>query len=448
MLTSKVSASAQGDYLSTAYASDHFSKRRKLLQSSAGASTGWDTIGHNSVSAMNASMLLDQSRKPENGAMNHFSTFLNHSFTTNPPLNESSVDAMSLALGWIDVDSSQTTGNIAHEAIQQQAQLHAPGMGPGHNSQSSWLFSVETLSPGDLFDPSQPQPMYHSCEPDMFNIDSMVGDEMAWAGFSPKSNRQSSFSPASPRPRQEIPSERFARVQSLWPSPVKGLEFPVDLWKHVVASDRINITAGFAVPYEEPFQPVNSNEKFNYGFDHACRSRLVCDSRQSAPPASPPNSTTHDWQPSAFQAHRSSGVNNSTRNASDIRDTISPATFPSTAVLGSGLDLYFRRFHPLMPFIHPATFTASETSSVVLFPMCLIGFTFLDDIVASRFVSAQLPVCSPPSTSLQLTMVHTGRSRSTVAVPCLLRCPPVLRQVLKALHGFLLLWLQLCSTCA
>jgi hypothetical protein len=66
--------------------------------------------------------------------------------------------------------------------------------------------------------------------------------------------------------------------------------------------------------------------------------------------------------------------------------------FPSAEVLDMSLDLFFRRFHQLLPFIHQQTFTAKSANISVVNAMCLIGLALLDPQNKKSFVTMQLPV--------------------------------------------------------
>lgn len=65
---------------------------------------------------------------------------------------------------------------------------------------------------------------------------------------------------------------------------------------------------------------------------------------------------------------------------------------PPTDILDLCLDLYFYRFHVHMPFVHPGTFNASETPSILLFPMCVVGMMLLNRAVAHKMVTHYIPV--------------------------------------------------------
>lgn len=65
-------------------------------------------------------------------------------------------------------------------------------------------------------------------------------------------------------------------------------------------------------------------------------------------------------------------------------------TFPSTEILNMSISLYFRRFHPVLPFMHQATFDVRSTPSSLLLPMCLIGLSILNPGGAEDFIRLYL----------------------------------------------------------
>lgn len=67
---------------------------------------------------------------------------------------------------------------------------------------------------------------------------------------------------------------------------------------------------------------------------------------------------------------------------------------PPTDILDLCLDLYFSQFHIHLPFVHPGTFKACETPSILLFPMCLVGMMILNRKTAHKLIANYLPVSS------------------------------------------------------
>ncbi|PVH69489.1 hypothetical protein DL98DRAFT_625011 [Cadophora sp. DSE1049] len=66
--------------------------------------------------------------------------------------------------------------------------------------------------------------------------------------------------------------------------------------------------------------------------------------------------------------------------------------FPPVEILDMALDLYFRHFHPLLPFIHVPTFDPKVFDEPTLFTMCLIGLTLINTHGAKIFVQRAFDV--------------------------------------------------------
>jgi hypothetical protein len=61
--------------------------------------------------------------------------------------------------------------------------------------------------------------------------------------------------------------------------------------------------------------------------------------------------------------------------------------FPPPEVLEICLDHYFRRFHPIAPFIHVPSFDASNTPLPLLYAMCMLGLSVLESSNGGSFIS-------------------------------------------------------------
>ena len=62
------------------------------------------------------------------------------------------------------------------------------------------------------------------------------------------------------------------------------------------------------------------------------------------------------------------------------------SNFPPAEILDMALDLFFRDFHPLVPFIHVPTFSAKDARPSLLYAMCLIGMVLLGTKGTLNFV--------------------------------------------------------------
>jgi hypothetical protein len=68
--------------------------------------------------------------------------------------------------------------------------------------------------------------------------------------------------------------------------------------------------------------------------------------------------------------------------------------FPSADTLELSIDMYFNRFHNLLPLIHRPTFSIRQTPNLILFPICLMGYFLLDPKSTRDFTIVHLSVSS------------------------------------------------------
>lgn len=176
-----------------------------------------------------------------------------------------------------------------------------------------------------------------------------------------------------------IPYERFARVQSCWIAPFNPVGRLINsLWRDVANSEVDNL---FAVP-SSPFNGQSEMlQGSRYGLDEGCRQRLQAIYSQS-PLANP-------------QMLSPGNDASSSRTSASVNGL---PTFPPTEILDMALDLYFRHFHPLVPFVHLPTFSARETRPSLLYAMCLIGMVMLGtkgtlNFVSKNFTVSRITVC-------------------------------------------------------
>lgn len=173
----------------------------------------------------------------------------------------------------------------------------------------------------------------------------------------------------------DIPNERFARVQRYWlaPSNTTG-RLMNSIWRDVACSDVDNI---FSINSSHSFSsPSGLLPGSRYGLDEECRQQLqaVFGNLQATSQMQSPNSASA-LSPTSNATYR-------------VRPN-----FPPAEILDMALDLYFRNFHPLVPFVHVPTFSAKNTRLPVLYVMCLIGMIMLGTKGTTAFVSKNFSVC-------------------------------------------------------
>ncbi|KIW85608.1 hypothetical protein Z517_01000 [Fonsecaea pedrosoi CBS 271.37] len=164
----------------------------------------------------------------------------------------------------------------------------------------------------------------------------------------------------------KVPRERFSRVQRCWnPRPGRVHRIMPVLWREVATSPMDNLFS--ESPIADDFRTAS-----NWGLDTECRVRLRDTFRTPAP------STYHSPK---LQAVVDPALSSQPTNEE----------FPPAEILDIALGLFFRRFHPTVPFIHVATFSVRTTPAPMLFAICLIGLSILGTTGATRFVSKMFP---------------------------------------------------------
>ncbi|KAL4752379.1 hypothetical protein BDW72DRAFT_72603 [Aspergillus terricola var. indicus] len=193
---------------------------------------------------------------------------------------------------------------------------------------------------------------------------SLMGDNVA---ITPEQQAQPSNGDLSSKHTGDIPNERFARVQRYWvaPSNTAG-RLMNNLWRDIASSDVDNI---FSLHSSHSFSsPSGLLPGSRYGLDEECRQQLqaVFGNLRHSSQLQSPNSALSPASSSTFGGRPS---------------------FPPAEILDMALDLYFRNFHPLIPFVHVSTFSAKNTRLPVLYVMCLIGMIMLGTKGTTTFVA-------------------------------------------------------------
>ncbi|KAF7597089.1 hypothetical protein BBP40_010563 [Aspergillus hancockii] len=223
--------------------------------------------------------------------------------------------------------------------------------------------------------------------------DSNLGTTRESVGVSPMQRPQQQDRPLtdSAKTGSTIPNERFARVQRYWLGPTNNTGRLMNgLWQDVVHSNLENIFADHTE--QSPGSIPILLQSSRYGLDENCRRRLHATFGYIHQPRSPENAPpTYD-----------SGL-------------IALPNFPPAEILDMALDVYFRSFHPLVPFIHLPTFSARNTNLSVLYVMCLIGMTLLGTQGTACFVSKNFTFVLEKLTT-QLSKCAVGAESSTTTM--------------------------------
>ncbi|KAI1619295.1 hypothetical protein EDD37DRAFT_217809 [Exophiala viscosa] len=166
--------------------------------------------------------------------------------------------------------------------------------------------------------------------------------------------------------------ELSKRVQKAWPRRrASAVVLAIrNMWRRAAQHPAYNLFSSSGTNAETMH---NSTKTSRWNMDDECRARLMSDCDTVLLPA--------EKYSGGFTAPGSPHI--SVTQEQDVEvEGLSPQsptlTFPSTETLDMSLGLFFRRFHPVLPFVHQATFDAKTTPSSMLLPMCLIGLSILN----------------------------------------------------------------------
>jgi len=167
-----------------------------------------------------------------------------------------------------------------------------------------------------------------------------------------------------------IPIERFNKVQRYWLAPPNHTgRLMNSLWRDIVYADIDNVFS-----FHSLHPPSNSGllQGSRCGVDEDCRRRLQAAFGE-------------------ISAYPNGAVSPATTGSASAPFP----SFPPAEILDMSLDLYFRIFHPLVPFVHLPTFSAKKTHLPLLYVMSLIGMMLLGTKGTTRFVSVNFKVGQP-----------------------------------------------------
>lgn len=168
--------------------------------------------------------------------------------------------------------------------------------------------------------------------------------------------------------KDNISNEQFEQVRRLWPTRRRKVTLSPSLvcWDDILLHPEDNIFSSTKLKSiaNAEASPATGSP---WGLTEACRHRLAQSIISYAP-----------W-----------GANQT--NGLDSHGSLN-GELPPTDILDLCLDLYFGRFHIHLPFVHPGTFNACDTPSILLFPMCLVGMMILNRGAAHKLIVNYLPV--------------------------------------------------------
>jgi hypothetical protein len=192
------------------------------------------------------------------------------------------------------------------------------------------------------------------------------------------------------RADEPLGANSLKRVQQMWSG--KGTSQPAllvhTLWRDIAEHKAANILSD---PAEHPclLSPPSSAFGSESGIEsritEQCRDRLFAFHRQTQ---TTPGRTLASNMLSPSDA-QTGELSTGSLNGPGLPDM----QFPSLEILNLSLTFYFRHVHPSLPFIHRPTLNVSETPSLLLLPIILIGYSILDPHGSERLVSHYRAVC-------------------------------------------------------
>ncbi|GAB7352664.1 hypothetical protein MBLNU459_g3028t1 [Dothideomycetes sp. NU459] len=195
-----------------------------------------------------------------------------------------------------------------------------------------------------------------------------------------------------------VPNERLSRVESAWVANTgRPLRFTPTLWHDIKQSPGANL---FSQSSASTSRSDVSKSESRWGIDSSLKQRLEMEFGTSS---------------SNFPQ---SGKDNSFPRPSNL-------AFPPPEVLDISLDVYFRRFHPIAPFVHVPTFSAGSAPLPLLYAMCILGLSALKPSRGGNFIKHAF-------------MILLRRATSDLAADAVTASPPSKRLAIFA-TGFLTL---------
>ena len=172
-------------------------------------------------------------------------------------------------------------------------------------------------------------------------------------------------------------TERAAAVRQSWPrktaSPV--VKMVHRLWEHAIHHGTPNL-----FHTTEP-QSCEEGDHSRWHMDANCRDRLIRDCQDKF--------LSVEKYTGGVTAPGSPCITMATAEDTEM-EGLSPhsgrSRFPSVETLEMSLDFFFRRSHPVIPFIHKPTFDSRATPSPLLFGLCLTGLSGLNPSGGKDFI--------------------------------------------------------------
>jgi hypothetical protein len=187
---------------------------------------------------------------------------------------------------------------------------------------------------------------------------------------------------------QQLLVSRAHKVRKAWPrktaSPVICMVHK--LWHHAIEHPQHNLFSKSLVARASASSDGKRPRSSKWNFDEDCRARLIRDCEERFLPVE-----KYDGGVTAPGSPRITiATTGDTAEVEGLSPQSGRSRFPSVETLDMSIDFYFDRSHPVIPFIHKATFDAKLVPSPLLFAICLVGYNGLNPVGARNFVLAHV----------------------------------------------------------
>ena len=190
--------------------------------------------------------------------------------------------------------------------------------------------------------------------------------------------------------RSPFSTGELKRINNKWPrhKTVSRVRLIRVLWRGIVQHEADNLFSDPLALGAHSVSPQSRTRTSKWGMEERCRNRLIQDI----------HSMGRGKQSGEVDAQASPALSAPEIGFQQPSPENQLGEFPSLETLQRSLDFFFRCSHPVIPFIHKATFDAETTPSSLLLPMCLIGLLVMEPRSSKPFIRQFLSVslCTEP----------------------------------------------------
>jgi hypothetical protein len=194
--------------------------------------------------------------------------------------------------------------------------------------------------------------------------------------------------------RSPFSTGELKRINNKWPrhKTVSRVRLIRVLWHGIVQHEADNLFSDPLAVGAHSVSPQSRTRTSKWGMEERCRNRLMQDIR----------SMGRGRKSGEVDAQASPALSAPEVGFQPLSPENQLGECPSLETLQRSLDFFFRCSHPVMPFIHKATFDAETTPSSLLLPMCLIGLLVMEPRSSKPFIRQFLLVslCTEPLASI------------------------------------------------